>query len=106
MKTQIPLSEAVGRTLTYQILGYNEDLLLVFGDHFCYVKASSYYEGTDLSEQDIDLRDFADHQLVEAGVCTQDEIDARRAREREATEASRAASERAMFEKLKAKYEP
>ena len=106
-KKQIPLSEAVGLTLTGSVSSYCDDsLVLMFGDVFvCLHAERGWEESVDLKECEFDWRDFGVDRSIEAELITQAEIDAYYAKQEQDRAKLVEARERAEFERLRAKYE-
>jgi hypothetical protein len=105
--TQIPLREGTGKTIQATAEGYmGNSVLLVFTDNtFACVRA----EDSDgdiglLLDAAFDHSDYCDGDLVEAGVCTQEAMNAYNAERKEEKRSSQEARERAAYERLKAKY--
>jgi hypothetical protein len=114
MKTEVKLTESVGKTLTAVEFSENYcggQCLLVFADGtFATLGVDRGYESGDeeITEEPLELFDFGDEKLVRAGVVTADEIAAmRKARDdkhRAAQQARQEAIDRREFERLKRKF--
>lgn len=108
MKTQVNLTNCVGKMLSAVEFGGNQQLVLSFSDGtFCTLGITYGYEGgdEDIAEVELDDRDFGDAALVRSGVMTAEEIGELRKEERAAQAASQDAVDRLRYQELRAKFE-
>ena len=114
MKTEVKLTEAVGKTLAaveFSESHYSGQCVLVFADGTFAtlgIDRGCEYGDEEITEEPLDLFDFGDEKLVRAGVVTADELAAmRKARDDKHSAAYRArqeARDRQEFERLKQKF--
>jgi hypothetical protein len=109
MKTQIQLSEAVGKTLTgYSLDGFQHTLLLMFDEEFvCLTVENGYHdEHATIEHGDLNIADIGASEIVRLGIMSQEEINAMiEARQRAWSDRQRE-RDRQIYEQLKAKFEP
>jgi len=108
VKTQIKLTEAIGRTLTAAEWNWRGgELLLAFSDDaFALLEVSRGYEAGDeeICDGHLDPLDFGDAQLVRAGVFTEAQLNTMRAEKRAAQAATWDEHERQLYERLREKF--
>lgn len=105
-KQRIPWDEIEGKTILLEmgITAHRvnrEGTMLVFNDGTYSVMWARYEDGMLDADESIEVHRG---DLVAAGVCTQEEVDAINAREREEAESARRVARLEMYERLKAEF--
>ena len=112
MKTQIPLSDAIGKTLeAFEFSFCCAGAVLVFTDGtFAALGIERGYEHCDdkIAEDTLSVFEFGDDKLISAGITTAEELaemrDAADRRARAMVQERQEQHDRAEFERLKAKF--
>lgn len=101
MKKPITLQNAVGKTLTNSVFSMFDQMLLVFGDEYVCLE----HKRDDIEEDDLNLFDFGDDLLINAGILSADELSTKRAERDAIRNQQYEEEERANYERLKARFE-
>lgn len=109
MREQITLDEALGKTLkhTYYSMSANQLALLFDGGTFVVLGIDKGFEEGDetVAERTIDLDYFGDALLVESGIATKEEVEAKRAEQAAARTQQSEVRDRKEYARLKARFE-
>lgn len=109
MRTEIKLSDAIGKTLEgFEFSNTCGQAVLTFTDGtFSTLGVDRGYEKGDeqIEESKLSLFDFGDNKLIALGIIPEEEMDEKTEQRRKAVANSRAQTERAEYERLRRKFE-
>ncbi|MCI0393271.1 MAG: hypothetical protein MOB07_31465 [Acidobacteria bacterium] len=107
MRTQIQPEEAAGKTIDKIVISQSEHALIMLTDgSYLYGQPEHYYESLIICfKEPFDMLSFGEDSLIEAGFATLEEIETEREKRAHASNELREANERALYERLKARFE-
>jgi len=101
MRTEIKLSEAVGKTLEALAFGQGQVIMAFAGGTFATLGVSS---DADVAEATLRWEEFGDSWLISLGVFTEEELAAKRKKMEDDWKASCDDRDRAQYERLRKKF--
>lgn len=107
MKTEIKLSEAIGKTLATVEFALSGQCVIIFNDDtFTTLGIEQGYDPGDeqIVEDRLNIFEFGDTALVRVGIATFDELMAMRQAKNDKRQAEQEIRERCEFERLKRKF--
>lgn len=107
MREELVFSDCAGQTIEGVFYsGWNSQAVVTFTDGtFATIGTDTWYDDTYLEDGKLDVLEFGDTSLIEAGIITAEELKAKRMEGHERYLRRQEASEREYYERLKKKYE-